>query len=316
MEEFEREYPQKPILVQRKRNGHISITVLSILIFAITFYFIIEDYYLIGLLLFVLLLHEGGHFLLMKLFNYKQLNMLFIPFIGAMVSGKKNKYSQVEGALMIMAGPLPGILLGSSLLLYGWLNPSYVSIQLGVMLVVLNLMNLVPVEPLDGGQLMRVLFFDKYELVQLIFTLASALGIMVLGLVFDSWLLIILGVFIGFRIKSKHKLYLIRKEMKEKFIKYMSNYDDISDKTFAKIKHILLDHTPMLKEMEEQHEESRFNQLIASQVNNVLYPPTKKDASLYFKIFMIALWIGAILLSVFAILAVDLNTIINAFQYR
>lgn len=316
MEEFEREYPQKPILVQRKRGGHISITVLSILVFAITFYFIIGDYYLIGLLLFVLLLHEGGHFLMMKLFNYEQLNMLFIPFLGAMVSGKKNRYSQVEGALMIVAGPLPGILLGSSLLLYGWLTPGYLSIQLGVMLVVLNVMNLIPVDPLDGGQLMRVLFFGKYEIVQLVFTLISVVGVVGLGLYFNSWILILFGLFLGFRIKSKHKLYLIRKEMKDKLIKYISNYEDLSDKTFAKIKSILMEHTPMLREMEEQHEETRFNQLMASQVNNVLYPPTKRDASVFFKMFMIALWLGGILLSVFAILAVDLNTIVNAFQYR
>src|SRR5690554_2277283 len=122
MEEFEQQYPQKPILIKRKSNGHISITVLSMVIFAITFSLILDDYYLIAILLGVLLFHELGHFLMMKIFNYEELNMLFIPFMGAMVSGKKKEYSQIESSLMIIAGPIPGIILGASLILYGWIH--------------------------------------------------------------------------------------------------------------------------------------------------------------------------------------------------
>src|SRR5690554_5473594 len=186
MENIDHQYPQKPTLLKRKSKRHISITIMSIVLFALTFSLIINDYYLIFLLLGVLLFHELGHFLLMKLFNYEELNMLFIPFMGAMVSGRKKKYSQVESALMIIAGPLPGILLGASLLLYGWVQPTSLSIQLGSILILLNVMNLIPIDPLDGGQLMRILFFNNYEFAQLIFTAVSSLAIAGVGLYFDS----------------------------------------------------------------------------------------------------------------------------------
>lgn len=316
MEEFEQQYPQKPILIKRKSNGHISITVLSMVIFAITFSLILDDYYLIAILLGVLLFHELGHFLMMKIFNYEELNMLFIPFMGAMVSGKKKEYSQIESSLMIIAGPIPGIILGASLILYGWIQPTSFSIQLGAMLIFLNVMNLIPIDPLDGGQLMRVLFFNNYEFAQLIFNVISSLAIAGAGLYFNSWLLIIFGLLLGFRIKNKHKLYLIRKDMKDDNIVYESNYDDISNRTYAKIKRIIIEHTPVLEDIKEYNEEEKYNQIVAKQVEGVLFPPTKKDASVFFKIFMLVLWAGGIFLSFYALMAIDFNTLVHAFQNR
>ncbi|WP_146194096.1 site-2 protease family protein [Brumimicrobium oceani] len=302
--------------MKRKSGGHISVTVLSMVIFAITFSLILDDYYLIAILLGVLLFHELGHFLMMKLFNYEELNMLFIPFMGAMVSGRKKEYSQIESSLMVIAGPLPGILLGAFLLLYNWTEPSSLYIQLGVILILLNVMNLIPIDPLDGGQLMRILFFNNYEYAQLIFTAISSLAVAGVGLYFNSWLMIIFGLLLGLRIKNKNKLYLIRKDMKEDDIEYESNYDDISNKTYSKIKRIIIEHTPVLNEIEEYNEEERYNQIVAKQVDGVLFPPTKKDASIAFKLFMLFLWAGGIILSTYAITAIEFNSIINAFQNR
>lgn len=316
MENFEQQYPQKPILIKRKSSGHISVTILSMVIFAITFSLILDDYYLIAILLGVLLFHELGHFLMMKLFNYEELNMLFIPFMGAMVSGRKKEYSQIESSLMVIAGPLPGIIVGAGLLIYGWGLPSTLAIELGVVLILLNVMNLIPIDPLDGGQLMRILFFNNYEFAQLIFTVASSLAIAGIGLYFNSWLLIIFGLLLGFRIKNKHKLYLIRKDMKKDHIAYESNYEDISNKTYSKIKRIIIEHTPILNDIEEYNEEEKYNQIVAKQVDGVLFPPTKKDAGLFFKIFMMVLWAGGILLSTYALISTDFNSIVHAFQNR
>ncbi|WP_123776044.1 site-2 protease family protein [Brumimicrobium aurantiacum] len=315
MENIEQQYPQKPALIKKKSGGHISLTILSMVLFAITFSLILDDYYLITLLIAVLLFHELGHFLVMKLFKYEELNMLFIPFMGAMVSGRKKIYSQIESSLMVLAGPLPGIILGAFLLIYGGLDNS-LSIQLGVILILLNVMNLIPIDPLDGGQLMRILFFNNYEFAQLIFTVLSSLAIAGVGLYFNSWLVIIFGLLLGFRVKNKHKLYLIRKEMKEDDIEYESNYEDISNKTYSKIKQIIIDHTPVLNDIEEYNEEERYNQIVAKQVDGVLFPPTKKDATLLYKTFMLAMWLGGIFLSVYAIFSTDFNSIVHAFQNR
>lgn len=314
MENFEPQYPQKPILVRKKSNRHFSITLFSMVLFALTLSLITDDYVLIFIILGILILHEGGHFLMMKLFNYEELNMLFIPFFGAMVLGRKEKYSQIETALMVIAGPLPGILLGASLLIYQWINPDYVSIQLGVLLIGLNVMNLLPIDPLDGGRLVRTLFFKQYELIQFVFSILSSFAIIGLGLYFNAWIVIGIGFLLGYRIKNKHKLYLIRKEMKKEGIKFDVNYEDLSDKSFSKIKNIIIEHTPILKEIENHREAEDYGFIIAKQVDGVLFPPTKKDATTLFKTLILLLWLGGIVLSIYSFFITDINSIVDAFQ--
>jgi Zn-dependent protease len=316
MENFESFYPPKPTLIRKDRKGHLSITVLSMVIFAITFSFIVEDYLLIAILLGVLLFHELGHFLMMKFFGYENLKMLFLPFIGAMVSGKKKIYSQIEGSIMLLAGPVPGIILGYILLEYGWSSEMSISVQLGVILILLNVMNLIPIDPLDGGQLMKVLFFGHHELTQLIFTLVSSLAVMGIGLWFDSWFIIIFGFLLGFRVKNMHKLYLVRKDMQESDINYEINYEDLSDASYSKIKTIIIDHTPILKDIEGYNDTEKYDQIVAKQVDNVLSAPTTKDASTIQKSIMLLIWLGAILLSVHSFISIDFNLLLDAFQGR
>lgn len=316
MENFNSFYPPKPTLIRRERKGHISITVLSMIIFAITFSLIIEDYLLIAILVGVLLFHELGHFTVMKIFGYKNLKMLFLPFLGAMVSGKKKVYSQIEGAIMLLAGPVPGIIVGYFLLELGWSSEMPILVQLGVISILLNVMNLIPIDPLDGGQLVRVLFFAHHELTQLIFTLISSLAVMGVGLWFNSWVIIIFGFILGFRVKNMHKLYLVRKEMRESEVNYEITYEDLSDESYAKIKSIVIDHTPVLKDIEEYNDATKYDQIVAKQVDNVLSAPTTRDASTVQKSIMLLVWLGAIFLAIHSFFSMDINILLDAFQNR
>lgn len=316
MENFNSFYPPKPTLNRKDRKGHISITVLSMIIFAITFSFIVDDYLLIAILLGVLLFHELGHFLMMKFFGYDNLKMLFLPFIGAMVSGKKKVYSQIEGSIMLLAGPVPGIILGYILLEVGWSAELTFLVQLGVILILLNVMNLIPLDPLDGGQLIKVLFFAHHELTQLIFTLISSMAVIAFGVWFDSWIVIIFGFLLGFRVKNMHKLYFVRKEMRENEVHFETNYEDLSDEDYSKIKNIIIDHTPILKDIEDYNDADKYSQIVAKQVDNVLSAPTNRDASTVHKTIMLLVWLGAIFLAIHSFFLIDFNTLLDAFQGR
>ena len=316
MDNFEQYYPPKPSIERKEGKGHISVTIFSMVLFALTFSLIINDYLLISFLLLVLLIHELGHFVFMKWFGYKGLKMLFIPFMGAMVKGEKNLYSEKESAIMVLAGPLPGILIGYLLLQKGIQVEVYWMIQLGIIFLLLNVMNLVPIDPLDGGQLLRILFLGKQELVQLIFSFVSSLSMIIIGVWMDSWLIIIFGFLLGYRVKNMYKLFRIRKDMQAEEITFESSYEKLSDKAFAKIKQIVLEYTPILNKIKEESDEDHFDQIMAHQVEGVLLVPTKKDASLGFKTFIFLLWLGAIGLSVYTIWTIDFNEVINAFQNR
>ncbi len=316
MDNFEQYYPPKPNLVRKEKGGHPAVTVFSMVLFALTFSIIIDDYLFIAFLLGVLLIHESGHYFMMKMFGYKKLKMLFIPFMGALVQGKKKVYSQTQSAIVLLAGPVPGIIIGFITLEYGVVENIFWVIQLGVLFILLNAVNLLPLDPLDGGQLIKVMFFGNQELVQLIFSFVSSLGMIALGFFVDSWIVMAFGFLLGFRVKGMHKLYNIRKEMKSENIDYEITYENLPDSSFAKIKEILFLNKPILKQIEEQSDESTFDQLIANQVDGVLQEPMSRDAQFIKKTMFIGIWALFLLGTIYYIFTIDLNQISNAFQNR
>ena len=85
-----------------------KISIFSIVLFLVSFLFIFtEEVSFVFNLVIVLLIHEMGHFMLMKLFGYKNVRMLFIPLMGAFVQGTKEEYSQKQslaGQRLVSAG--------------------------------------------------------------------------------------------------------------------------------------------------------------------------------------------------------------------
>ena len=110
-------YPEKPELIEKVSKKNTRNTIFSLLLFIITFSMIgSSDYTFIFYLVSVLVIHELGHFLFMKKFGYTNVKMLFIPLMGAFVEGKKEEYHQKESLIVLLAGPIPGIILGLFLL--------------------------------------------------------------------------------------------------------------------------------------------------------------------------------------------------------
>ena len=62
----------------------------------------------VAVLVGALLFHEGGHYVAMRAFGYRNLRMFFIPFFGAAVSGLNPRAAGWQKALVALAGPLPG----------------------------------------------------------------------------------------------------------------------------------------------------------------------------------------------------------------
>ncbi len=109
--------------------------------------------------------HEAGHFLLMKRYDYANLKVFFVPFLGAAVSGHHAEATAAQRVAIYLAGPVPGLLLGS-LLIAGfighWWPDSGAAWTLAVLLVAVNYTNLLPFEPLDGGRIVGLLWFARH----------------------------------------------------------------------------------------------------------------------------------------------------------
>jgi Zn-dependent protease len=107
----------------------------------------------------VILLHELGHLLSMQLFGYQNTSMFLIPFFGGAATGQNENATLLQKFWVLILGPLPGILLGIVMLSttsYG--NSSwYWSKDFALLMVGINLLNLLPIYPLDGGKIVGLL---------------------------------------------------------------------------------------------------------------------------------------------------------------
>jgi stage IV sporulation protein FB len=301
-QDYERIYPPKPEWVKEEPKNSLATSVLSLLLFVWAFYtFISDDFRFIGLIVLVLFVHESGHFLAMKRFGYRQLKMMFIPLLGAYVHGTKDGYSQRQRAIVLLAGPVPGIMLGTGMWLYGAANYEFWWVYAGILFVLINTLNLMPIDPLDGGQLVQVLFLGSHEQVRLLFSLLSSLGMIAVGLYFDNWILIGFGFLLGFRVNSLQKLHRLRKRFRQVGANFQQTYDKLSDKDFFLMKQEIIQHSTPLKKLTESDmvDEEELEELIASEVNQVLETPVAKDLGGLGKMAYLAIWFGGILLCLY-----------------
>ncbi|MBD2156834.1 site-2 protease family protein [Leptolyngbya sp. FACHB-16] len=164
----------------------------------------------------VLLFHEGGHILAMKIFGYRNTVMLFIPFLGALATARKDNASLTEKVWISLAGPLPGLILGIGLAIaFGltrtpdvaastWLEDTNWFRETSWMLIMLNLFNLLPIYPLDGGQVADLLLFSRNPYLGVIFKGMGAALLALVGL--TSPLMFVFALLIAFSIPSSFRL--------------------------------------------------------------------------------------------------------------
>lgn len=298
MEEFDL-YPQKPLIEKVKIESNWGLTFFSLVLFVGTFLFLFKDQLRFVLfLILVLSVHEFGHFLFMKLFKYENVRMLFIPLMGAFVQGSKEKYSQKESFLVISAGPFPGIWIGSAILVAASVFQEEWMLELSFLFLFLNVVNLIPIDPLDGGQLFKLFVNKKRDLFLMLFALVSSMLMIFVGWMIDSYIILAFGFLMGFKVRGFQRNYHLRKVLDEKQIKYESTYDELSNEEYAKIKEVLIDETPALKKYLSLSEENN-DDFMASHVNAALLAPVLKDAGMLMKISIVILWLLSLSLPVY-----------------
>lgn len=110
----------------------------------------------LGLVL-LLFFHENGHLWFAKLKGLPVSLPIFIPFMGAFIAMKEEPKDAATEAFIAIGGPLVGGL--TALLCWGlYLATGYpLWAALGYMGFFLNLFNLIPAHPLDGGRVVTVL---------------------------------------------------------------------------------------------------------------------------------------------------------------
>ena len=230
----------KPVLVQDKKNW-VRKSLFSLAIYAFLFYVIFDqDITYIAALLVVLMLHEMGHFFAMKFFNYTNVKLFVLPLLGAFVTGKKTVISQRQMSVVILAGPLPGIIIGFCLLMTNIYYPNPRIEMLGNIFFILNLFNLLPFAPLDGGKLLETLFIHQNYVIGLVFTIISIIIITLLAILSQSIVLLVIPAFMVFELIMKIKNQKIREYLDQEHINYVTDYDHLKDASYWLIRDCII----------------------------------------------------------------------------
>jgi Zn-dependent protease len=108
---------------------------------------------------FVLLLfvHEFGHYIQLRREGVQPGRMLFIPFLGAVIGARSLGGNALAEARVGLAGPILGSLGAAAVAVAGFALDSEMLKALAFTGFFLNLFNLLPVVPLDGGRAMAAM---------------------------------------------------------------------------------------------------------------------------------------------------------------
>ena len=166
------------------------------------------------IIIFVLIVHEVGHLIGMRLFGYRNVHMFFIPFFGAAVSGESKNVPAYKKAVVSLLGPVPGIALGIAFLIFFIKTEIPIFLQLAIMFLLINSFNLLPFFPLDGGRFLQEVLFSRNRYVELFFRLLASLALIALGFLMGAWLIALLGLFTLLSIGISFKITRIVKDLK------------------------------------------------------------------------------------------------------
>lgn len=103
-----------------------------------------------------LVLHEAGHVAVMRLFGDRTSAFYFVPFLGGVAIGKMAYTRDLQHLLVVFGGPFAGLLSAAVAALIGWWLDNDFFLACGYFFALFNLFNLLPVPPLDGGQITMV----------------------------------------------------------------------------------------------------------------------------------------------------------------
>lgn len=182
--------------LQRKRAPSQGMQWLLLLISAVLFVGI--GWPLLGLgltliLLAVIVLHEGGHWVAMRLYGYENPHITLLPLLGGVTIGHETDPSASKRAWVALAGPLPGIVLGWALLFTLATNPASWAFTAGwaysaiIILLFINYLNILPVPPLDGAHVAQAILPPRWAGLQAIVIIFGVILGVYVAYLLDFW---------------------------------------------------------------------------------------------------------------------------------
>ena len=160
-----------------------------------------------------LVFHEYGHIKAMKYFGMKTKGIYLIPFMGGLALSDEKINTRWQDVVISIMGPTFGLLMSIIALVAFWITENPFFAGLAAFNALLNLFNLLPILPLDGGHILKSVSFSMNSVMGLAACIAgAAIGVYIsytLGLALLGFLLLIGSAEIVFEWKTRHQSHLL-----------------------------------------------------------------------------------------------------------
>jgi Zn-dependent protease len=163
----------------------------------------------------ILLFHECGHYVAMRVFRYRNLRMFFIPFFGAAVAGRHYNVPGWKKAVVFLMGPVPGILVGAVMGAIGILLHKDILLMPAAVMLMLNGFNLLPILPLDGGWVLHTLLFSRHYILDVVFRFLAAAALVAASRLGLGPVLIYLAIFLLIGASASYRLARIAHDLRK-----------------------------------------------------------------------------------------------------
>ncbi|MBI1838992.1 MAG: site-2 protease family protein [Candidatus Colwellbacteria bacterium] len=163
-----------------------------------------------AIIVILIFVHESGHVWAMKKYGLKTKGIYFLPFIGGAAVADEEFPSRKSEAFIGIMGPIWGFALTSlvALLYFATGNPFLAATASWMALI--NLFNLLPINPLDGGRIMKSIAYSVSSKLGLYFLvtgiIASGFLAFKAGLMLFALLLIVAVIELAFEYKRREVL--------------------------------------------------------------------------------------------------------------
>lgn len=166
------------------------------------------------LLVITIMIHELGHLLAMKIFKYKNLKMMFLPFLGGMASGESTEQNAFKIAMISIFGPVIGFVSCLVSAVLGAMTNEMVFFEYAYLALYVNAFNLLPIMPLDGGQFLNETLFNRFPKAELIFKILAIIGLGCLSYFFASWVFGVIALFMFITLHFSYQMAKIARDLR------------------------------------------------------------------------------------------------------
>jgi len=171
----------------------------------------------------ILLFHELGHYVAMRYFDYRNVKMFFLPLLGAAVSGQHFNIPSWKKVIVSLAGPIPGILLAIPMAVVAIQTESELWRHATLMIVLINVFNLLPLLPLDGGWTAHALYFCRQPWLDVLFRLTAAIAMISIGVTWQMYFFVAFGALMLLAVPTAIRNLNISKKLKSEGVEAASD---------------------------------------------------------------------------------------------